>query len=165
MAAGEIRKDLKRWKSDECLGDDSGLLKAKVFHLFGLGEPPKKVWTKAGAVFMLDRRGATYTDGEVSTKKDAVATLERVIYEDGAADTETDETNTISKQLFKTPQQKEKRRAELIDELNQLGGTKHGEKRKRAEADVEDVTDHKWGQAMTREARMQLAGIFLRENE
>ena len=55
MSAGEIRTDLKKWKSDEWLGDDSGLLKAKVFNLFGLGEPPKKVWTKAGAVFMLDR--------------------------------------------------------------------------------------------------------------
>ena len=74
----EIRKLLKAHKQDECIGDDSGLLKAKVFKLYGLGEPPQKTWTKNSVVYMLDERGHDYESGEVSTKKIAVTTLERV---------------------------------------------------------------------------------------
>ena len=78
MNAIEVRKMLKSLKVNEWTGDDSGLLKAKTFHLLGLGEPPRKLWSKTSAIFMLDKRGYVYEDTEINTKKGAVATLTKV---------------------------------------------------------------------------------------
>ena len=90
---------------------------------------------------MLDKRGATYTDGEVGTKQQAVATLEKVIRGDGAEDTDTGEviTGTISRQRFRTPQQKAKRWAELMVELSELEVEQQGEKRQRKADDADEV--------------------------
>ena len=73
--ADDIRSVLRKHKQDECTGDDGGLLKAKVFNMYGLGEPPKKSWSKAGAVFMLEERQYDYNDEDVATKKLATDTL------------------------------------------------------------------------------------------
>ena len=79
MTVNKIRQELKSLNKDEWTGDDSGLLKAKAFSMYGLGEPPKKVWTKAGVVYMLEERGNAYADNEVHTKYEAISTLERVM--------------------------------------------------------------------------------------
>ena len=86
MSVVKIRQELKGHKVEEWSGDDGGLLKAKVFQLYGLGEPPEKFWTKSSAVYMLDERGYVYEPKEVGTKQAAVATLGRIKEGDGQKD-------------------------------------------------------------------------------
>ena len=122
LSADNVRKRLKTLKADEWKGDDSGLLKAKTFKLFGLGEPPRKMWTKTSAIFMLKERGYVFTEDEVDTKQAAVATLEKARRASGADKSAQAKAgaDTVSKRLFVTPQTKDSRRAALMKELQEL---------------------------------------------
>jgi hypothetical protein len=161
MTAKDIRAELKQLKQDEWNGDDAGLLKAKSFQLYGLGEPPKKAWTKAGAVYMLDEREFQYEPEQVLTKATAVATLEKAMQqvEHDSSSSDNGSDGNVSKTLFTTPSTKAQRRAELIAELEQLEGQDRGTKKSKGQ------TGDGWGKDLTTDERRELATEWLEDNE
>ena len=166
MPADEVRSYLKSVKADEWQGDDSGLLKAKVFHLLGLGEPPRKYWTKTSAIFMLDERGYAYADNEIDNKKSAIATL-TTARRDSVSDKPTSARTTatpVPRQLFTHTKTTEDRRAELLQELAALGESDPAAKRPRdGEHDIDASAQHGWAQGLRREDRQHLGEVWLRE--
>ena len=123
--AADIKSVLRKHKQNECDGDDGGLLKAKVFNLYGLGEPPRKSWSKTGVMYLLDERGYVYEASEVATKKDAVRTLLKEMAKDAGSNGAEDEDDSdgVAQALFTTPQSKNKRRLELLRELHDIDKT------------------------------------------
>ena len=169
MSASEVRRELKAIKEDEWKGADAGLLKARVFQMYGLGEPPEKAWTKASAIFMLGERGYEHEGGEVSTKAAASETLRKV---QAAAELEVgsegeEASSAVAKRLFETPKNKEKRRLALMQELHEMDEHSEAPKRQRKQNEQPDPEegDNEWAFDMEVEERKALAEEWFQESE
>jgi hypothetical protein len=125
--------------------------------MYGLGEPPMRTW------------GHEYEEGDVSRKKSAVATLEKVMLtnDDGESPGGGGRDRSVRKQLFQTPSNTSDRRTELLRELKEMDELEQVTKRTRTQVEQGEVEvdEQGWAGSLGTKERHELAEQWIREAE